>query len=100
MATTESQSVFPAKVFFFLSSFFACLRGVPMPSDVITAVEEEEGGGVFRERKGDPLPHQRKKKTIGAFSLYDRYSNEKKRSTNFLDLHPIREKELGSAAAE
>ncbi len=32
-----------------------------MPSDVITAVEEEEGGGVFRERKGDPLPPQRKK---------------------------------------
>lgn len=78
MATTESQSVFPAKVFFFLSSFFACLRGVPMPSDVITAVEEEEGGGVFRERKGDPLPHQRRKLLVHFHCTRDIPAKKKK----------------------
>ncbi len=53
-----------------------------MPSDVITAVEEEEGGGVFRERKGDPCLTNAKK-TIGAFSLYERYSSEKKEVNGF-----------------
>ncbi len=49
-----------------------------MPSDVITAVEEEEGGGVFRERKGDPLPHQRRKLLVHFHCTRDIPAKKKK----------------------
>ncbi len=49
-----------------------------MPSDVITAVEEEEGGGVFRERKGDPCLTNAKKLLVHFHCTRDIPAKKKK----------------------